>query len=61
MTTRTAALQADLQIVANSWGLVPQTVVALPPSDGDPAAGQMRVYVNGVLVIRNYDETMEQP
>lgn len=28
-------LQADLQTVANVWGLTPQTVVALPPSDLD--------------------------
>ena len=51
--TRTAALEAELNGTT--------TVVALPPSDLDPAEDEMRVYRNGVLIIREYDPDLEQP
>ncbi len=61
MTTRTLALEADVTTVANAHGVSPQTVVALPPSDLDLAEDQMRVRINGVEIIREYDPDLEQP
>jgi len=48
------------KLQATSDGIT-ATVVGLPASDLDPAAGKLRVYVNGVLTIRDFDPTMEQP
>lgn len=50
---------AELVTRPAAYGLAAQTVVALPPSSLDPAAGQMRVYIGGVLVIREYDPTTD--
>lgn len=61
MTDRTAALVADVTTVANAHGVAPQTVVALPPSDLDPAPDLMRRRINGVEYTIAYDPTMEQP
>jgi hypothetical protein len=60
VTIAATRLDADLSTVA-VYGVGTSTVVALPPSDLDPAADKMRVYVNGVLTIRDYDPVMEQP
>lgn len=57
----THTLEVQLGTVGHYYGLSPVTAVALPPSDLDPAAGKMRRYVDGVLTILDYDETMEQP
>lgn len=56
---RTAALEADLATIPGVAGA--RTVVALPPSDLDPADDEMRVYAGSVLVIREYDPVLEQP
>jgi len=58
--TVTARLAAQLATTANPY-VTPQTVVALPPSSLDPSTTQMRLYVNGALVLRDYDPAMEQP
>ena len=55
------SLEADLATVSDAVNIGPRTVVALPPSDLDPAADEMRVYVSGQLVIREYDPELEQP
>jgi hypothetical protein len=60
MTLRTHALEAELATIPGAL-VAARTVVALPPSDLDPADDEMRVYVNGVLVIREYDPELEQP
>ncbi len=54
-------LVADVTTVPNAHGVAPQTVVALPPSDLDPAPGKMRRVINGVEYVVDYDPTMEQP
>jgi hypothetical protein len=59
--TVAAALVAQTATVANAYGIAPQTVVALPPSDLDPAADEMRLRINGVEYTRQYDAVMEQP
>lgn len=43
--------------VGPNVNVLPQTVVALPPSSDDPASNVMRVRVNGVLITRQYDPT----
>ena len=72
MSTRTAALQADVATVAVN-GATAATIVALPPSSLDPdgtgygggySVGyfgwrQMRVYAGGALVRRNYDPDID--
>jgi hypothetical protein len=60
VTIAATRLDADLSTVP-VYGVGSSTVVALPASDLDPAADKMRVYVNGVLTIRDYDPVMEQP
>ena len=55
------SLQADLATLPDAVAVAPRTVVALPPSDLDPVADQMRVYVGGSLVVREYDAALEQP
>ena len=57
--TVTSRLVASTATVANTYGLVPQTVVALPPSDLDLAEDEMRVYLGGVLTTRHFDPTFE--
>lgn len=52
--TRTPKLEVELDTTAGY-------VVALPPSSLDPAEDEMRVIVNGVEVIREYDPDLEQP
>lgn len=59
--TRTATIVADLRTIPVAVNIASRTVVALPPSDLDPAADEMRVYVRGQLIIREYDPEMEQP
>ena len=59
MTTRTRTLEADLATIPGVAGA--RTVVALPPSDLDPAEDEMRVYAGGILVIREYDPELVQP
>ena len=53
MTTRTAALEADLDTAPSIAGA--HTVVALPPSSIDPVSDEMRVMVNGTLIYRAFD------
>lgn len=54
-------LEATLATAPNVYSIAAQTVVALPPSTLDPAANLMRVVINGVVLTRPYDPTMEQP
>lgn len=67
MTTRTATLEASLRTISDSVGIAPRTVIALPPSDLDPAEDEMRVRVGvtetfaGAEIIREYDPELEQP
>lgn len=53
-------LVATTKTVGNWHGVPPQRVVAIPPSDLD-TLGKIRVLVNGVLVVRDYDPVLEQP
>ena len=54
MTTRTAALEADLAI-APIVNAVAVTAVAVPPSSVDGAPYRMRVEVHGALITRAFD------
>lgn len=56
----TRRLEADLATIPGAL-VGARTVVALPPSDLDPAEDEMRVYAGGLLVIREYDPELEQP
>lgn len=55
MTTRTAAIEADLATIPALSYVAGRTVVALPPSDADPLWDEMRVAVVGVLISRAFD------
>lgn len=61
MSTRTASIQSDRRTLADDYATPTRTVVAAPPSDIDPAAFLMRVWVGGWLTLRPYDDDMEQP
>lgn len=61
MTDRAASLVATLRTTETAPGIAPSTVVALPPSDDDPAIDEMRVAVDGSLITRHYDPELEQP
>lgn len=53
-------LQAVLMVTSSLY-TGPMLSVALPPSDLDPSTSQMRVEVDGVETLIDYDPTMEQP
>ncbi len=55
MTTRTAALEADLAVIPDLANVAGRTVVALPPSTVDPLWDEMRVVVAGVVISRAFD------
>jgi len=64
--TWTATLQATLATTTTAYGLGAyglggQTVVALPPSSLDATNATIHVYINGALLLRQYDPTMTQP
>ncbi len=59
MTTRTAAIEADLATIPGYPGAV--TVVAVPPSDAAPAPFMMEVYIAGQVVGRVFDPMLAQP
>ena len=61
MTPRTVTLEADLATVSDAVNIGARTVVALPPSDLDPAADEMRCFASGLPFIREYDPELEQP
>ena len=57
--TVSVSLQADLATIPDVVGITARTVVTLPPSDLDPHADKMRVYVGGSLIERDYDPALE--
>lgn len=57
----TRVLEVELDTAAAISGLGTQTVVAIPPSAAEAAAGRMRVLVNGVETLRRFDADLEQP
>lgn len=52
---------ATSEPIANAHGFSGMSVVGLPASSDDPAVGQQRVYVGGVLTTRSCDSVLEQP
>ena len=61
MTAITSRLEVRLQTIPNLPYVAARTVVALPPSDLDPATDEMRLRMGDVEVIREYDPELEQP
>lgn len=55
MTLRHLSMEADLATIADAVGIAPRTVVALPPSSVDPVWDEMRVVINGRVVLRAFD------
>lgn len=53
-------LVADTAVASSAY-VSGMTVVALPPSDLDPDPNEMRVYVAGALIYRQFDPVIEQP
>ncbi len=58
--TISVELQADLA-TSPSTVLSASTAVALPPSSLDSASDRIRVAIDGGIVTRRYDPTLEQP
>lgn len=58
--TVTRYIEADLLTVPDAV-VGARTVVAIPPSAADAAAGLIRVEVSGVEITRAYDPVLEQP
>lgn len=56
VTARLVAVTA----VSESAYVIPQTIVAVPPSDLDEL-GDMRVLIDGVEVIEQYEPELVQP
>lgn len=57
----TATLQADLATIPDAVNVGGRTVVALPPSAAEAAAGLMRVVVTDTEIARAFDPVLEQP
>lgn len=53
--TTAAYLEADLATIPDIAGIAARTVVALPPSDVDPVSDEMRVVINGAVILRAFD------
>lgn len=53
--TVTAYLQADLATIPDGVNVGARTVVAVPPSDIDPVWDEMRVAINGSIILRAFD------
>jgi hypothetical protein len=56
--TVTSRVEAVVALRSDVVGAYPVYVVALPPSTDD-TPGMMRVDVNGIIITRPYDQTME--
>lgn len=56
---RTLAVEADLATIPDTTGVAPRTVVGLPASVSDPAEGKLRVVVDGVTIVRDYDPDLD--
>jgi len=59
--TVSTRLEVDLATIPDVVGITPRTVVALPPSDLDSFADEMRIVIDGTEISRAYDPVMEQP
>ena len=59
--TITTRLVAELHTIPDVTGIAARTIVALPPSDLDPAEDEMRLRMGDIEVIREYDPELEQP
>lgn len=56
-----AKVQATLRTLTAIYATPALTVVPVPPSAADAAAGVMRVYIGGALCLEPYDPVLEQP
>ena len=56
---RTLFVEADLATIPDTTGIAPRTVVGLPSSVADPAEGKLRVVVDGVMIVRDYDPDLD--
>lgn len=55
MSTRTAAIEADLATIPDLSYVAGRTVVAIPPSDLAPIWDEMQIDVSGTLISRAFD------
>ena len=55
MTARSSSLQVELETLRDVTYVLPRTSVAIPPSNADPIWDEMRVAVDGTIVLRAFD------